>query len=785
MFSFLGRAVARYWPIVLITWCLLLVLGWLSAPAWDSVTRNGEFALLLSSTPSQRADQLFRNAFPAEYAGSSIVLVLWREGEKLTAQDRYFITDELAQDLGKLALLTDGHPPLITRIRTLADPGCGALLVGPDHRATLILMELSTAFIDPKNPPLVANVEEIISNLRGEGHVPEGLQIAVTGSATTGRDLEQAAQQGARTVEVWAAAVVVVLLLLLYRAPLLALIPLLTVFFAVRISLSALALLAGAGWITLDRDAGIFITVLAYGAGVNYSLFLIARYREERERGLDPARAVAGAIGSIGGAISASATTVIGGIAMLACARFGKIHQAGLTIPLALVVVLCAVLTFTGALLRLVGKCAFWPQSGGIPESEGGITGFLRRLPQRSLVSSFWEKLGQALLRRPGTIWLAGVAACLPFAIVALRHCHDHNFNSISELPADMPSVAGLRALKRHFPAGCLSPVSVMLENDRVDFTHQHGIDLIGRWTAALRKEQDDLGLVDIRSVAKPLGTTAAAKKALANIPVPAVLLEDAVRERAVRYYVSRVGEWKPHVTRVDLTLQAHPLSRQALDDLSRIKEALQTALPAELADSRLSICGPTASAHDLAAVKEADLWLVQALVPAVVFVLLVLMLRGVVTSAYLVASVLFCYVATLGATIVVFWSLDPAGFAGLEWEVPIFLFTILVAVGADYNIFLLARIGQEQRRHGSLKGITLALAETGPVITGCGLVLAGTYATLLCGSPAAMKQLGFALALGILLDTLLVRPLLLPAFLLVLQCTTSPDSWHFLSGNR
>src|SRR5262249_54019024 len=138
--------------------------------------------------------------------------------------------------------------------------------------------------------------------------------------------------------------------------------------------------------------------------------------------------------------------------------------------------------------------------------------------------------------------------------------------------------------------------------------------------------------------------------------------------------------------------------------------------------------------------------------------------------SLYLVASVLFSYLATLGATYLLFWLLDPVGFAGLDWKVPIFLFTILVAVGEDYNIFLISRIREEQRRHGSLKGITVGLARTGRVISSCGFIMAGTFATLLSGSLVAMKQLGFALALGILLDTLLVRPVLVPAMLILLQ---------------
>jgi RND superfamily putative drug exporter len=721
--------------------------------------------------PSQQSDQLFQEAFPADYWGSSIAVVLWRDEARLASEDKQFITGVLAPRLEALFTSAEvDQPSLLTRIRTLADRGSGALLVSPDRKASLILMELRSPFIDAKNSPIVAKIEKTLARVRAEEAVPQGLQMEVTGSATAGRDLEQAARQSARTVEVWTVAVVVVLLLLLYRAPLVALIPLITVFFAVQISLDSLALLAGTGWVSLDRDVRIFITILAYGAGVDYCLFLIARYREEWERGISPGEASAIAIAHVGGAISASAATVIGGIAMLAMARFGKIHQAGLAIPLALFVVLCAVLTFTAALLRLAGRWAFWPQPGGEAIHEGGISDFLRRLPNRNVLSSVWERLGPVLLRRPGTIWLASVAACLPFVVATLWHYNDQNFNPVSELPANMPSVVGTQVLKRHFPAGSLAPVTVLLENDAVDFTQQKGIDLVKRWTRRLEDQKDDLALRDIRSVAEPLGITPDGRNALSGLRIPPKLLQAALCKRAVRYYVSRIGEWKEHVTRIDLCLGVDPLSRQALDNLARIEDALQASLPAELAASRLHLCGPTASARDLATVKQADLHLIQVLVPGVVFVLLLVMLRRVAISLYLVASVLFSYLATLGATYLLFWSLDTAGFAGLDWKVPIFLFTILVAVGEDYNIFLITRIREEQQRHGSLKGITVALARTGRVISSCGFIMAGTFATLLSGSLVAMKQLGFALALGILLDTLLVRPILVPAMLILLQ---------------
>ena len=239
---------------------------------------------------------------------------------------------------------------------------------------------------------------------------------------------------------------------------------------------------------------------------------------------------------------------------------------------------------------------------------------------------------------------------------------------------------------------------------------------------------------------------------------------------QAVDYYVSQAGAWQGHMTRIDLVLAADPLSRTALADLARIEAALRDELPPGLAGSQIAVSGATASTRDLATVKEQDERRVQILVPAVILVLLLVVLRRAAIALYLVLSVLFSYLATLGVTFLVFGLIQGAGFSGLDWKVPIFLFTILVAVGEDYNIFLVMRIQEEQAAHGPLGGIPVALGRTGRVISSCGFIMAGTFACLLSGSLASMQQLGFALAFGVLLDTLVVRPILVPCFLILLQ---------------
>jgi RND superfamily putative drug exporter len=151
------------------------------------------------------------------------------------------------------------------------------------------------------------------------------------------------------------------------------------------------------------------------------------------------------------------------------------------------------------------------------------------------------------------------------------------------------------------------------------------------------------------------------------------------------------------------------------------------------------------------------------------VYLILVVLLRRPGICGYLMFTVFYSYLATLGITYLVFWAMDPQGFAGLDWKVPMFLFTILIAVGEDYNIFLMARIEEEEKVHGPVKGITVALERTGSIISSCGIIMAGTFSSLMAGSLVGMDQLGFALALGVLLDTFVIRPVMVPSLLMLL----------------
>lgn len=492
VFTFLGRSVARRPLLYLAFWSLVLAGVWLAAPRFRDVAEDKGFGFLPADAPSRQAHKMFEQAFPDDRFSSNVVLIVRRKSDETTiAQVKQFVEDyiepglrQIAEEEGGLATeetivedpatddardRTPARRSIIARIRTPNAPGTGALLVSEDDRAALVLVQLTTDLLTRRNAPTIQRIEKLMDKLQTEKRVPAGCELNLTGSAVIGRDYLQAQKKSASATEFWTVVLVVVLLVVIYRAPLVALIPLATVVLSVQIALKLLSLLAEAGYVNLFEGIQTFITVLTYGAGVDYCLFLTARYKEELEAGRDVGAAVAETLDKVGAALVASAGTVMGGIAMLSFARFGKFHEAGVVIPIALFIVLAATLTFAPALLRLTGRWAFWPYVNAPKES----------IDHESTQHWLWRKMGQVLLVRPGMVWLTSVLIMLPFASAGVMLSRHLTYDMVTNLPEEAPSVAGTRTLQDHFPAGVMGPIAVLLINPQADFASKQGRDQV------------------------------------------------------------------------------------------------------------------------------------------------------------------------------------------------------------------------------------------------------------------------------------------------------------------
>lgn len=796
MFDRWGQFLIRLWPVVLVGWLIAVLAGLATAPPLESVVQTGEFAFLPADSPSRVGERAFAEAFPRHSRASTIAVIVRRAapGEMLTEEDLHFVDDdldegdpethyELKERLKQLLpeeeqLAREADDEAASPILTFRDKSAGRFLISPDRQATLVLIELQSEFLDTKNAPLIREVEKLLfEDEEFLQHVPAGLELALSGTAVVGRDMLRAAKESAKSTEKWTIILVILLLLAIYRAPFLWLVPLSTVFVAVLFTMKMLCLAAEQGWVVLFSGIESYVTVLLYGAGVDYCLFLIARYKEELDQGVGNKQAVSDALGRVGAAIAASAGTVICGIGMMAFAEFGKFHEAGIAISFGLVVVLLAALSFTPALLVVMGRWLFWQPdwsglwkwgtASGRPDADQAVESHreLTANEQGGWLQSLWDHMGTVILRRPLTIWAASVLIMLPFALVGVKYYTHLSYGLLSDLPATARSVVGTNIVQRHFPAGTTGPITALIHSDQLDFTQfdgeEGGVAVIHRLTLGLQERADQLLLSDVRSVSHPLG----GEESLSTVTNPA--RRRIMTARAIEHYVSNVEGYGEHWTRVEITAKIDPFSRDSIEHLSRLESELRRLLPAS---ATLYLLGPTASIRDLKHVTDRDQVRIDLLVIAGVFVILVALLRQPGICFYLIVSVLFSYLATLGVTYLVFWWYDGAAFAGLDWKVPMFLFTILIAVGEDYNIFLMSRIEEEQQIHGPVGGVIQALSKTGRIISSCGIIMAGTFASLAAGTLKGMSQLGFALAFGVLLDTFVVRPILVPAYLVLLH---------------
>ncbi len=797
MFQRLGQSVARRWPVYMAVWGLVIAIAALIAPPLESVEQTGEFAFLPADSPSLVAERTFAAAFPDQAQASTVAVIVRRQDGPLTPADLDFVDNGNAEELaaapapetGQASSTAPPHDELVEHLRAVIDAipltltgstsrvppdkivifthqdrAVGELLLAPDSKAALVLIELPSEFLDAANVPLINGIERLLfDDAAFQKLIPPGLEISLSGTAVVGRDMLVTARDSAKATEHLTIILVVVLLILIYRAPLLALVPLTTVFLSVKLSMELLCWMAGQGWVTLFNGIESYVTVLVYGAGVDYCLFLIARYKEEIDRGLSPGQALADSIGTVGDAIAASAGTVICGIGMMIFAEFGKFRDAGIAISFGLVIVLLASLTLTPAMLRATGMWVFWPRHR-LP-----MTG--QDAPDEGFLQTFWDYISHLLVRRAWWLWLGSLAAMIPFAIVGIWFFSDLSYGLLTDLPENARSVVGTHVMKEHFPEGLTGPVTVMIDAPGQDFQvlsdEDDGVGLIARYTRQLMADKEQLQLDDVRSVAFPLGGTTG----LEGVSSPATYR--IMLQRSLDTYVGKTSkdDDPAHVTRLEIVTSGDPFSRDSIQRLTALEDALKatwrdvTKSPAEF-----YILGPTASIRDLKHVTDRDQVRIDSLATVGVFLILVMLLRRPSICVYLILSVLLSYLSTLGVTYLTFWAIDGDTFAGLDWKVPLFLFTILIAVGEDYNIFLMSRVAEEQAKLGRVKGIVHALSCTGRIISSCGIIMAGTFASLAAGSLRGMAQLGFALAFGVLLDTFVVRPILVPAWLMLVE---------------
>jgi RND superfamily putative drug exporter len=756
MFKHLGRFAATHPWLICAAWLLAAAGTAAVAPALEGRVQDDDIHFLPERCDSVRGYHLLEQAFPQDVFASRAILALERPDAPLGADD-LAVAAGIAEDVAAM-----GHddPSLqIGRVCSPHDPFIGKRLVSADGRCALVQVSLGTPFTALQTRVTVDKAEAAARRqLAGAG--PDAPRLFVTGPAGFGRDLTAAGADSLESTTVATVVLVVVILLAVYRAPLLALVPLVTIGCSVFVALKLLALCTLIPGFYLVNISKIFAMVMLYGAGTDYCLFLISRYREELACGHGRKAAVERSVAAVGGALAASAGTVICGLGLMVLAEFAKVRCGGPAIAIGLAIALAGSLTLAPALLRLLGRFAFWP----LPAPRRTI-GLARE--------TLWDRLSAVVVDRPLVVAGAAALALLPLALVGAGV--RANYRATGELSATSGSVRGMAAIQRHFTAGEVGPVTVLLES-AMPWDGKQGQDLIAHLSQGFCQLDN---VAEVRSLTQPLGRAAEAAAAQPPSdcrPLRGVWhrvvqgMNDQIQRSARPFYVASVlgPDGIPrHVARLDVILRSDPFDPHSAATLDELQLWLRDELPLQggFAEGvRAETYGVTVNARDLATVTEGDRFRINVLVAGGVFLILLVLVRKPWLAAYLLATVLFSYLATLGATALFgrVWFGRAAG--EVDWRVPFFLFTILVAVGEDYNILLIDRMLHERKRHGAAEGTRRALAHTGATITSCGIIMAGTFGTLVLGGLSTLVQIGFALAFGVLLDTFVVRPFLVPA---------------------
>lgn len=608
---------------------------------------------------------------PFYNSDEAAALIVYERKSGITDADRQSVLEQI-----------DSFNDLATVTRPI-DPAAGGLIASPDGQALLVNAPIDTGK-DGWNA-----LGDTVDEMRDIAATsPDGLVSHITGPGGYGAENADAFAGIDGKLLYTAAAVVIVILLLTYRSPLLWLLPLVSA--GVALTVAQAVLYACVKWfgLTVNGQSYAVLTVLVFGAGTDYALLLVARYREELRRHENRHEAMAFALHRAGPAILASGATVAAGMICLLLASMNSTKGMGPVSAIGIVVALAVMLTFLPAMLVIFGRWIFWPIRPTYGTHDRGER-------------NFWGRIGKQIAKAPRGTWVvtAVVLAGLALGMFSLNATGLRNSDQFYGTP---DPVKGERVMSAHFPAGSGSPLDVVAKADHAD-------EVVDRLT----------GMDGIASVAPPVV--------------------------------------KGDVAYIAATMQDAPDSEAAHATVDRVRDSVHS-----IAGADAKVGGGAAITEDILKASSADTRLLVPVILFVVFLILAGLLRALTAPIILIATVVLSYGAAMGLSSLLFDHVF--GFAGSDTGFPLFVFVFLVALGIDYNIFLMTRVHEEAKEIGTRKGALVGLGATGGVITSAGLVLAGTFAALGTLPVISFAEIGIAVALGVLLDTLVVRSVLVTA---------------------
>jgi len=582
-----------------------------------------------------------------------------------------------------------------------------------DGKAALVNIALNSTIVEERveeKPTLSLIVDFMREDLK-ENFEAKELTTHVTGFGGIFADLFGAFGSIDSTLLTTTLLVVSIILIIVYRSPLLWILPLFTAIIALSVAGTIVYYAAKADLLDLNGQSQGILSVLVLGAATDYALLLIARYREELHHHESRYVAMKVSLRGVFEPILASGSTVIAGLLVLLLSDLSGNRGLGPVGAIGVAVSMITVLTLLPALLVVFGRWIFWPKIPKFDDVDEQLSGT-------------WAKIGNAVERNPKRIWISTALLLVIFAGFSFTLKADGLANT-EAFTKRTDSVIGLERLGEHFPSGEGSPVEIVVKQGDV-----------AQATTAL------LGVSNVAFV-EPV----VAGQKIPGAPTPPIKVVD--------------GQ-----VLLNATLKVAPDSVEARNTIPLIREAVHAV------DKEILVGGGTAVQFDTDVASRHDNRVIIPVVLIIIGLILGLLLRSILAAGLLLLTVVLSFMATLGVCQLVFENVFD--FKGADASFPLFTFIFLVALGIDYNIFLMTRVREESLKLGTRKGVIKGLTVTGGVITSAGIVLAATFAVLGVLPLVFLAQLGFAVAFGVLLDTIIVRSLLVPALVHVI----GPKIW-------
>jgi RND superfamily putative drug exporter len=737
-FEALASWVVRFRLLVIACWVIALAAAMVALPSLGSEVNSDPSLFLSGSARSVEAASLGTSLLGARTT-SKVTIVAATPGTRLTSADIAALQRE-----ARLAQQVAG----VQSVRYVAEsPGGDAVQL--------------TATVN-RDTSDAAGLKPVIAALQAtfpRAAPPPGLQLHLAGQAATNAANNASGNKATNRIALLSALLIIVLLLTVLRSPLAAVITFAPAGVALLVSEKFIAGL-GAHGLQISSVTQTLLIVLMLGAGTDYGLFLVYRFREELRAGTGEREAVVRALARVGESITGSAGTVILALLTLLFAGFGLYHDLGVPLALGVAVMLLAGLTLLPALLAVSPGVVFPGRTIGPAADRPGL----------------WSRIAARAVRRPVAVLCVGVAVFAVLALAATAY-KSASLDRSTTAPAGSDAAAGNAILASDFPQYSASPSDLVLRY--VAPVWEHPADLAAA-AASLDKSGLFAGLagpLDPNGTAIPPADYAQLHAALGD-PRKLPLTEPAATAgkvtasaynayRATSQYIAPDGL----TVRFAAGLRAGPQqSTAAMDATPAVRTAL-TAAAATASAADNGVAGQAAALYDVSSTANDDMVRIIPVAVLAIAVLLGLVLRSLVAPVYLVLTIAASYLAALGLT--TFLVITLGGQDGLVFLLPFLMFVFLLALGEDYNILIMTRIREEARALPLREAVVRAIGMTGPTVTSAGLILAGTFAVFAAAGGGVMggqlQSIGLGLALGVLLDTFGVRTLLVPSIVVLL----------------